>query len=93
MKLKEQFKISWPFLIATVILIVLVILSTSGIYDVNDFLFGIIDLLLAGTFSYACIMGGKESYKNRKYWRIVLIVYGAGLLSGLFVYEAIDRLF
>ncbi|MDD3900235.1 MAG: hypothetical protein VB024_06170 [Dysgonamonadaceae bacterium] len=93
MKLKEQFKISWPFLIAAVIFIVLVTLSTSGIYDVNDFLFAIIYLLLAGTFSYACIMAGKELYKNRKYGRIVLIVYGAGLLSGLFVYEAIDLLF
>ncbi|NMB49587.1 MAG: hypothetical protein GX997_03885 [Bacteroidales bacterium] len=36
MNLKEQIKIGWPFIAAVVIFILLVIFSTSGIYDVSD---------------------------------------------------------
>ena len=92
MNIKEQFKLSWPLLVVVIIFILLVILSVNSIYDIQDSLFGIIYLLLAGTFSYACIIAGKDMFKKGKYRNLVPIIYGARLLSGIWAYEAINLL-
>jgi len=93
MNIKEQFKLCWPLFVAVIIFILLVILSVNNIYDIKDSLFGIVYLLLAGTLSYACIIAGKDLFKKGKYGKLVPLIYGAGLLSGRWAYEAINLFF
>jgi hypothetical protein len=93
MKLTEQIKHSWPFLITTVIYVLLVIISTSGIVTVHDFYFGIIYILLAVSMSYVCLQSGKRlQEKGKKYWRSSLIVYAGGFMSASWLIQAIDFL-
>lgn len=93
MKIKEQFKLSWPLFVAVIIFILLVILSVNNIFNIKDSLFGIVYLLLAETFFYTCIIAGKDMFKKGKYGKLVPIIYGAGFLSGIWAYEAINLLF
>lgn len=93
MNLKEQFKESWTFGVAAAIFILLVVFSSSGIYTVSDTLFGIAYLLLAASITYASIAAGKRFQDKGKYATCIRIIYGAGLLSGLWLYEAVECLF
>ncbi len=92
MKLTEQIKHSWPFLITAIIYVLLVIISTSGMVIVSDFIFGIIFMLLAATITYACFRNGKRLQEKGKYWRSVIMAYGSGLLSASWLIKAIDFL-
>ena len=67
MNLKEQIKIGWPFIAAAIIFILLVIFSTSGVYNVSDILFGAAYILLAITVTYTCNKAAKRFQKNGKY--------------------------
>jgi len=93
MKLTEQIKYNWPFLIAVVIYVVLVVISTSGIGTVSDFIFGIMYILLAVTITYISFKRGKKIQEKGKYWTSVVMVYGSGLLSGSWLIQAINYLF
>ncbi|MCW1735150.1 hypothetical protein [Anaerorudis cellulosivorans] len=93
MNLKEQIKIGWPFIAAAIIFILLVIFSTSGVYNVSDILFGAAYILLAITVTYTCNKAAKRFQKNGKYESCARLLYGAGLLSGLWLCEAIEYLF
>lgn len=93
MNLKEQLRISWTFAIAAVIFILLVIFSTSGLYDVNNIFFGVAKILLAVTITYTCVKVSKSFQKKGKYSAATWFTYGAGLLSGLWLYDAIQYLF
>lgn len=93
MNLKEQFKISWTFLVATIIFVLIVLFRTKDIYNVNDVILGIAFILLAVTVTYTCInVAGKFQRKGR-YNTSMRFMYAAGLLSGLWLYEAIKYLF
>lgn len=93
MKLAEQIKLSWPFLMAVVIYVLLVVISTSGIGSVSDFFFGISYILMAVTLTYTCIKAGKRMQEKGKYWRGIPIIYGSGFLSGIWLYEAVKCFF
>jgi len=93
MNVKEQIKISWSFIAAAIIYILLVIFSTSGLYGVSDILFGTAYILLAVTVTYTCYKAAKRLQKKGKYGSCARLLYGAGLLSGLWLYEAIKYLF
>jgi 4-amino-4-deoxy-L-arabinose transferase-like glycosyltransferase len=93
MNLKEQIKIGWPFIAAAIIFILLVIFSTSGVYNVSDILFGAAYILLAITVTYTCNKAAKRFQKNGKYESCARLLYGAGLLTGLWLCEAIEYLF
>ncbi|HBK31761.1 MAG TPA: hypothetical protein DDZ96_05410 [Porphyromonadaceae bacterium] len=93
MNIKEQFRVAWPFAVVVIIFIVLIVLSLNKIYDVSDTLFGIAYLLLAASITYASIAAGKRFQDKGKYATCIRIIYGAGLLSGLWIYEAINYLF
>ena len=93
MNLKEQIKIGWPFIAAAIIFILLVIFSTSGLYNVSDILFGAAYILLAVTVTYTCYKAAKRFQINGKYGSCARLLYGAGLLSGLWLCEAIEYLF
>jgi len=60
MKIKEQFSASWTFAVAAGIFILLTVLSTTGIYDVSNILFGLVKILLAVTITYTCIKVSKS---------------------------------
>ena len=93
MNVKEQIKISWSFITAVVIYILLVIFSTSGVFNVSDILFGATYILLAVTVSYTCYKAAKRFQKNGKYGSCARQLYAAGPLSGLWLCEAIQCLF
>ena len=93
MNLKEQIKIGWPFIAAAIIFILLVIFSTSGVYNVSDILFGAAYILLAITVTYTCNKAAKRFQKNGKYESCARLLYRAGLLTGLWLCEAIEYLF
>lgn len=93
MNLKEQIKIGWPFIAAAIIFILLVIFSTSGVYNVSDILFGAAYILLAITVTYTCNKAAKRFQKNGNYGSSARLLYGAGLLTGLWLCEAIEYLF
>lgn len=45
MNLKEQLRISWTFVVAAGIFILFTVLSTTGIYDVSNIIFGVAKIL------------------------------------------------
>ncbi|WP_157279026.1 hypothetical protein [Proteiniphilum acetatigenes] len=93
MNFKEQLKASWPFAVAAGIFILLVIFSTSGLYNVPDIFWGITYILLAVTLTITCLKASKRFQQNGRYGTCARLMYAAGLLSGLWLYEAIKQLF
>ncbi|MCE5204777.1 MAG: hypothetical protein LLF80_01535 [Porphyromonadaceae bacterium] len=93
MNLKEQFKESWTFAVAAGIFILLVVLSTSDIYEVGNTVWGIAHILLAVTVTYTCLKAARRFQEKGKYADCTRLIYGAGFLSGLWLYEAIEYLF
>ncbi len=93
MNLKEQLKISWPFIVAVIIFILLVILSTLGFYKVKDIFWGVAYILLAVTITFTYAKASKRSQQKSRYGTCARLMYAAGLLSGLWLYEAIKHLF
>lgn len=93
MNVKEQIKIGWSFIAAAIIFILLVIFSTSGVYNVSDILFGAAYILLAITVTHTCYKAAKRFQKNGKYGSCARLLYGAGILSGLWLCEAVKYLF
>ena len=91
MKLKKQLTNSLPFAVAALLLVIIVILNISDIY-INDTLLGIALILVAATLTYSSF---KESKRLRDKKKIIsyLPIYAAGLLSGFWIYEAIELLF
>ncbi len=93
MNVKEQFSASWTFVVSAGIFIILTVLSATGIYDVSNILFGLAKILLALTITYTSVNESKSFYKKGKYFASNRFVYGAGFLSGLWLYDAIQYLF
>ncbi len=93
MNIKEQLRTSWTFAVAVGIFILLTVLSTTRIYDVSNIFFGVAKILLAVTITYTCVKVSKSFHKKGKYSTSTLFTYGAGLLSGLWLYDAIQYLF
>lgn len=91
--IKEQLKVSWAFAIAACIFILLVIFSTSGLYNVPDIFWGITYILLAVTLTITCLKASKRFQQKGRYGTCARLMYAAGLLSGLWLYEAIKHLF
>lgn len=91
--IKEQLKVSWAFAIAACIFILLVIFSTSGLYNVPDIFWGIAYILLAVTLTITCLKASKRFQQKGRYATCSRLMYVAGLLSGLWLYEAIKHLF
>lgn len=93
MNLKEQFRLSWTFAVAAGIFILITILSTTGTYNVSNIFFGAAKILLAVTITYTCVKVSKSLQKKGKHSISIWFAYGAGLLSGIWLYEAIQYLF
>jgi ABC-type siderophore export system fused ATPase/permease subunit len=93
MDLKTQFKVSWTFVAAAVIFIILIILSKSGLYYISDSFSGLAKVLLAVTLTYSCIMVDKRMHAAGKRNSGLLMIYGAGFLSGIWLFETINLLF
>ena len=89
MNLKEQIKASWAFVAAGGIFILLAILSVTGACEINDIYFGLGKILLALTITYTCVPISKSFNQKGKYATSRWLVYGAGLLSGLWLYDGI----
>jgi hypothetical protein len=93
MNLKEQFNVSWPFIVVGVIFILLVIFSTSGLYNANNILLGTVHILLAVTVTFTGIKASKIFQKKGRHGTCIRLIYAAGFLSGLWLYEGIKLLF
>ena len=91
MNLKKQLTNNLPFAVTVLLLGIIVILRISDIYR-NDILLGIAYILVAATLTYTCF---KESKRLRDKKHIIsnLPIYAAGVLSGFWIYEAIELLF
>ena len=91
MKLKKQLTNNLHFALAVLLLVIIVILRISDIY-INDILLGIALILVAATLTYSSF---KESNRLRDKKNIIsyLPIYAAGVLSGFWIYEAIELLF
>lgn len=92
MNLKEQFKISWTFIVAAIIFVLIVLFRTMDIYNVNDVILGIAYILLAVTLTFTCNKAAGRFQRKGRYNTGVRLMYAAGLLSGLWLYEAIKLL-
>lgn len=91
MKLKKQLTNNLTFALAVLLLVIIVILRISDIY-INDILLGIVLILVAATLTYSSFKESnrlRDKKKNISY----LPIYAAGLLSGFWIYEAIELLF
>lgn len=91
MKLKKQLTNNLHFALAVLLLVIIVILRISDIY-INDILLGIVLILVAATLTYSSFKESnrlRDKKKNISY----LPIYAAGLLSGFWIYEAIELLF
>lgn len=91
MKLKEQIKINWPFLLATLIFGILAILQVKDIYK-NDTLFGVAYILIAATLSYSSFKGA-NLLKQQGYKPYNLPIYASGVLSGIWLIRAFELFF
>lgn len=93
MNLKTQFKVSWTFVAAVVIFIILIVLSKSGLYHISDSFFGFANALLAVTLTYTTVMSVKRMRAAGEIESGLLMIYGAGFLSGIWLFEAINLFF
>lgn len=87
MNFKRDIQESWTFIIAATIFILLTLLPNG-----SDILLGIASALLAATLTFSCLKRGIRLQKEGKYWRAFLIIYAAGFLSSLWLYDAINYL-
>ena len=90
---REQLKASWPFAVAAVIFILLVYFSTSGLYNVSNILLGMAHISLAVILTTTCVKASKTFQKKGRYSTCARLMYAAGFLSGLWLYEGIKHLF
>ena len=89
LKFKRDIQVSWTFIAAAAIFLVLTFLP-----NVSNNLLGISYLLLAGTVTYTTFKSEKILRKEGKsYLGCTLMIYGAGILSALWIFKAIELLF
>ena len=90
---KKQIKEGWIAIVALAVMIIVDVLSISGIYK-NDDLNGISYLLLAIAFGYTCIKGGKKlQQKGKEYGHYAPIIFVGGIFTAVWIGQAIDSFF
>lgn len=92
MNLKEQFRLSWTFALAVLVFVLFKTLSVTRILNVSDELNGLLYIFLTITLIYTSF---KSDIKLRKSGDILngrLMLFGAGMLSGIWLIQAIDLL-
>jgi hypothetical protein len=62
-------------------------------YQISDLFFGLAKALLAVTLTYTTVMSVKRMRAAGEIKSGLLMIYGAGFLSGIWLYEAINLLF
>ncbi|MFA7493301.1 MAG: hypothetical protein WCZ43_07290 [Proteiniphilum sp.] len=93
MKLKDQLKTGWTFIVTVILFVLLAYFSTSGLYNVSNMLWGSAYLLLAVTLTFTCVNASKKFKEQGRFGTYGRLLYAAGLLSGLWLYEAIKCFF
>ena len=90
---KEQIKVFWPFAVAVLFFILLVLLSVAGTFNVSDVLFGIAYILLTITLVLSTFSATKKINKPGGHRTTQWMLFAAGLLSGFWLQSAINYLF
>lgn len=92
MTLKEQIKVSWTFILAVALYIILIFISKLGI-NIDDVLWGISHILLAAAITYSAISSSRVFHRKHRFVSSLFIMYGAGILSAIWLLEAINFFF
>ena len=90
---KRDIKDNWIAIVAVAVMIIVDVLSISGIYK-NDYLNGISYLLLALAFGYVSIKGGKKlQQEGKQYGHYAPIIFVGGIFTAVWIGQAIDLFF
>jgi hypothetical protein len=88
MNLKEQLTVSWTFILAVALYIILTFISKLGI-NIDDVIWGISHILLVVSITYTAISSSRVFHRKRRFVSSHSIMYGAGILSAIWLLEAI----
>ncbi|GAB6010532.1 hypothetical protein [Viscerimonas tarda] len=88
-----KIKLYWPLFMSLVLLIILAIIKTEEIYEVNNILFAIAYILLAISFPYVVIKEAERFRRQGRYKTTYRLTFGAGFICSMFLLKAIEYLF
>ena len=90
---KKQIKESWIAIVAVFVMIIVDVLSISGIYK-NDYLNGISYLFLAIGFGYIYLKGGEKlQQEGKEYGHYAPIIFVGGIFTAVWIGQALDLFF
>ena len=90
---KRDIKDNWVAIVAVAVMIIVDVLSISGIYK-NDNLNGTSYLLLAIAFGYVSIKGGEKlQQEGKEYGHYAPIIFVGGIFTAVWIGQAIDLFF